>query len=170
MDVVPDIADERPFDAAQFRSVVGSFCSGVTVVTACLAGELIGMTCQSFFSLSLDPPLVAFSPSAASKSYPKIRQAGRFAVNILSANQEDLARQMARSGIDRWNDVEHRPGLSGAPVIRGVAAVIECDFQAEHPAGDHLLVVGRVRALSQESTADPLVFFRSAFGTLASIS
>jgi 3-hydroxy-9,10-secoandrosta-1,3,5(10)-triene-9,17-dione monooxygenase reductase component len=155
------------FDAAHFRSVIGSFASGVTVVTALDDAGPIGLTCQSFFSVSLDPPLIALSVAKTSQSWPRIRDAGRFAVNILAADQQALARQMARAGTDKWAGVRWTTGTHGSPVIDGAAAVVECDVDAEHPAGDHLLVLGRVRALSHELSHRPLLFFRSTFGELA---
>jgi 3-hydroxy-9,10-secoandrosta-1,3,5(10)-triene-9,17-dione monooxygenase reductase component len=155
------------FDPVQFRTVLGSFPSGVTVVTAHDGSAPVGLTCQSFFSVSLEPPLIALSVAVTSTSWPRIRDIGTFAVNILAADQQELARQMARSGTDKWAGVSWTPGRSGAPIIAGTAAVIECDLEAEHPAGDHLLVLGRVRALSHELAHQPLVFFRSGFGTLA---
>jgi 3-hydroxy-9,10-secoandrosta-1,3,5(10)-triene-9,17-dione monooxygenase reductase component len=135
-------------DSTHFRSVLGSYCSGITVVTAHTDDQLIGLACQSFFSVSLDAPLIAFSPSTASTSDPRIQGAGRFAVNILGHDQQAISEQFARRGADKWSGIEYTIGTVGAPLLAGVVGTIECTLEAEHPAGDHYLVVGRVHAIS----------------------
>ena len=152
----------EPFGADDYRRTLGHFASGVTIVTASLGGEQFGMTCQSFFAVSLDPPLVAFSPAKTSRSYPRIREAGAFCVNILAETQQDLGRTFARSGADKWADVGWTAGATGSPVLDGVLAWVDCDLEAQYEAGDHWLVLGRVRAL-RGSDHEPLVYFRSAF-------
>ncbi|MBM9466649.1 flavin reductase family protein [Nakamurella leprariae] len=161
------VEDEAPFDSNHFRQVIGSFPSGITIVTAMLDGKPVGMTCQSFFSLSLDPPLIAFSPAVTSTSYPSIREAGKFAINVIADGQRDLAGQFARSGTDKWAGVDYELGAVGAPVIGGVAAVVECELETEYPAGDHFIVIGRVKAMSHELMHKPLLYFRSAYSYLA---
>lgn len=151
---------------ADFRSVLGHFCSGVTIVTAASGGELAGLTCQSFFSLSLDPPLVAFSPSRISRSYPLIRQAGAFCINVLSEQQQDLCAAFARTG-DRWRDVDWTPGPTGSPVLPEVLAWIDCRVEAEYETGDHFLTIGRVVALEAREAGRPLLYFKGAFADLA---
>jgi flavin reductase (DIM6/NTAB) family NADH-FMN oxidoreductase RutF len=160
-----DAVDPTAIDPAHFRHVLGHFPSGVTIVTAALEGELAGMTCQSFFSLSLDPPLVAFSPSKTSTSYPKIRQAGAFCINILAHDQEALCLGFSRSGADKWLDVGWRSGATGAPILEGVQAWIDCKLEAEYPAGDHYLTLGRVIDL-QVSETRPLLYYKGGFGRL----
>ncbi|MEV6344346.1 flavin reductase family protein [Actinoplanes sp. NPDC051851] len=150
----------------EFRRVLGGFCSGVTVVTAMADGVPVGMTCQSFFSLSLDPPLIAFSPSRSSTSYPRIRSSGSFCVNILEAGQEELCRQFARSGTDKWRDVPWRPGVTGSPVLDGVLASIDCALERDLETGDHYLTIGRVVALESTPDRRPLLFFNGAFERL----
>ena len=150
------------FGPDDYRRTLGHFASGVTIVTASLGGERFGLTCQSFFAVSLDPPLVAFSPAKTSRSYPRIREAGAFCVNILAETQADLGRTFARSGADKWADVGWTTGATGSPILDGVLAWVDCDWHAEHEAGDHWLVLGRVRAL-RGSDHKPLVYFRSAF-------
>jgi flavin reductase (DIM6/NTAB) family NADH-FMN oxidoreductase RutF len=152
-------------DASHFRHVLGHFPSGVTIVTAALDGELAGMTCQSFFSVSLDPPLIVFSPAKTSTSYPKIRQAGAFCINILAHDQEPLCLGFSRSGADKWRDVSWQAGATGAPIIDGVQAWIDCRLEAEHDAGDHYLTVGRVIDLQVTDTR-PLLYYKGAFGKL----
>ena len=152
---------------ARFRNVLGRFCSGVTVVTASHDGRPAGMTCQSFMSLSLEPPLVAFAPALTSRSYPRIREAGRFAVNVLAADQVELARNFSRSGVDRFAGVRWCREFTGAPLLDGTVAHIECELVEEYGIGDHLLVVGRVVALSSHPDATPLLFFGSSFAALS---
>jgi flavin reductase (DIM6/NTAB) family NADH-FMN oxidoreductase RutF len=148
-----------------FRSVLGHFCSGVTVVTAAEGGQLAGLTCQSFFSLSLSPPLVAFSPARSSRSYPIIRKSQAFCINVLSDGQQDLCERFARTGADKWRDVAWRPAPSGSPVLDGVLAWIDCRIEAEYETGDHFLTVGRVLAL-KAARARPLLYFKGAFANL----
>lgn len=156
-----------PIDGGTFRRVLGNFASGVVVVTAAFDGAPVGMTAQSFMALSLDPALVMFCPAHISTSWPKIRQAGHFAANILADGQQHLASQFAKSGIDKFADVDWRAGPSGAPLISGCLAHIDCTIEAVHDGGDHHIVVGRVLHLAAEPDKQPLVFFRSAFGHLS---
>jgi len=152
---------------ATFRQVLGHFCSGITVVTAVADGVPAGLTCQSFFSVSLDPPLVAFSSSRASTSYPAIRRAQSFCINILAHGQEPLSTAFARSGGDKWRGVSWRPGRTGSPILDGVLAWVECTTVVEHEAGDHYLTIGRVVSLEQAGAGDPLLYFRGSYGRLA---
>ncbi|MEU6259739.1 flavin reductase family protein [Streptomyces sp. NPDC047043] len=152
--------------ADRFRDVLGRFCSGVTVVTAVDGGEPVGMTCQSFMSLSLDPLLIAFAPALSSVTYPRIRRAGRFAISVLGEEQASVAFAFARSGTDKFAGVAWEPGITGAPLIQGAIAHIECHHEAEHEAGDHLLVVGRTMAVRDQADGRPLLFFRGAFDEL----
>jgi 3-hydroxy-9,10-secoandrosta-1,3,5(10)-triene-9,17-dione monooxygenase reductase component len=148
-----------------FRHALGHFCSGVTVVTAIHLGKLVGMTCQSFFSLSIDPPLVALSPSKASTSYPGIRKAGAFCINILASDQAQLCLGFSRSGTDKWCDVAWLLGPNGSPILEGVQAWIDCQLEAEHEAGDHYIAVGRVIDL-QVHDRRPLLYYRGNFETI----
>ncbi|MGW4585875.1 flavin reductase family protein [Amycolatopsis thermoflava] len=143
------------------RDVLGSFCSGVVVVTA--AGpEPVGFTCQSFASLSLDPPLVTFAPGRGSRTWPRIREIGSFCVNILAADQRHLSDAFARSGTDKFAGVRWSPSELGSPVLDGVLAWIDCELWAEYDGGDHTIVVGEVRALAA-APGEPLLFHRGAY-------
>jgi 3-hydroxy-9,10-secoandrosta-1,3,5(10)-triene-9,17-dione monooxygenase reductase component len=152
-----------------FRHVLGHFCSGVTVVTGLCSGprgpEPAGFTCQSFVSLSLDPPLVAVAVGHSSTTWPRIRRTGAFAVNILTARQERLGRAFAVRGADKFAGVGWRPAQdTGSPLLDGVLAWLDCTIEAVHPGGDHSVVVGRVRALEAgDPGAEPLLFYRAAF-------
>ena len=161
--------DERaPVDAGEFRRVLGSFASGVTVVTAPAAaeeGSPAGFACQSFSSLSLDPPLVAFMVARTSTTWPRIARAGVFCVNVLGAGQQALCRAFAASGTDKFAGVDHDPApVSGAPRLAGALAWIDCTIHAVHTGGDHLIVVGRVNALGTDGADEPpLLFHRGRF-------
>lgn len=161
--------DERaPVGQAEFRRVLGSFASGVVVVTAAATdGETgpAGFACQSFSSLSLDPPLVAFMVGRTSTSWPRIARAGAFCVNVLAAHQGELCRGFAVSGADKFAGVAYDAApASGAPRLAGALAWIDCTIHAVHTGGDHLIVVGRVDALgaSDEDRA-PLLFHKGQF-------
>ncbi|HLG68684.1 MAG TPA: flavin reductase family protein [Acidimicrobiales bacterium] len=151
-------------DEAAFRQVLGHFATGVTVVTAVDGRDPVGFTCQAFTSLSLDPPMVALAPGKASTSWPRIARAGAFCVNILAAHQEALCTRFAAPGPGKFDGVRWHPGATGAPVLEGVLAFVECELGIIHDAGDHELVTGRVVALGMGS-GDPLLFYRGSYGT-----
>jgi len=156
--------DERaPVDEDEFRRVLGNFASGVTVVTA-PGTPPAGFACQSFSSLSLDPPLVAFMVGRTSTTWPRIAQAGVFCVNVLSADQGELCRAFAARGADKFAGVTHEPTpVSGSPRLAGTLAWIDCTIHAVHTGGDHLIVVGRVDALGTGEGETPLLFHRGRF-------
>ena len=153
----------------RFREALGHYASGITVITSHVAGELVGFTCQSFHSVSMSPPLVSFSVMSSSASYPKIRQAGRFAVNILSDEQVDISNQFARRGTDKWRGVAWQESPLGNPIIVGSLHWLDCEIVAEHAAGDHLIVIGEVKALNlQEAGAtQPLLYFKGQYRNIA---
>jgi len=153
------------FDGRQFRSTLGQFCSGVVIATGCLRGAPAGFAAQSFSSLSLEPPLVALCPAKTSTSWPKLRESGRFCINILAANQKPVCDLFARSGIDKFAALSWRPGVTGSPILDGVLAYIDCELDVEHDAGDHTIAVGRVRDLGMlQADGAPLLFFRGQYG------
>jgi 3-hydroxy-9,10-secoandrosta-1,3,5(10)-triene-9,17-dione monooxygenase reductase component len=151
-------------DPHAFRRILGHFCTGVVIVTALDDGDPVGMTCQSFSSLSLDPPLVMFSLAHTSTTWPRIRRAGRFAVNILSVEQETLCRVFATSGADKFSAVPWRGGFTGAPLLDGSLAHIECRLETVLVGGDHDIVIGAPVAMVEHPQLDPLLFFQSTFG------
>ncbi len=153
-------------ESLAFRDVLGRFASGVTVVTALHDGVPVGLTCQSFASVSLDPPLVLFVPSRTSRSWPRIEATGRFCVNLLAADQAWVANVMASRGADKFAEVEWRPSSrTGSPVLEGTLGHVDCEVEAVHPAGDHDVVVGRVLTLAGEAPGDPLLFYRGRYRT-----
>lgn len=152
-------------DPSHYRQVLGQYPTGVVVVTAGQPeGPPAALTIGSFTSVSLDPTLVAFYPDKTSTSWPKIREQGHFVVNILGADQESLCRSFARSGTDKFEGVSWRPGSSGAPIIEGAVAWVECRLHSVQDVGDHYLVIGEVIDLRMESGALPLLFFRGGYG------
>jgi flavin reductase (DIM6/NTAB) family NADH-FMN oxidoreductase RutF len=155
----------RSIDGQRFRDVLGNYPTGVTVVTAVAAdGQPAGMAVGSFTSVSLDPPLVAFLPDKSSTSFPRIRTATSFCVNVLAADQESVCRVFATRGADKFAGLAWTPTRSGAPRIDGAAAWIDCEFESIQEAGDHYLVIGRVRELDSEGERLPLVFFQGGYG------
>ncbi|MCZ0980770.1 flavin reductase family protein [Streptomyces diastatochromogenes] len=158
--------DERaPVDPGEFRRVLGHFASGVTIMTALDADGPTGFACQSFASLSLDPPLVTFMVARTSTTWPRIAAAGTFCVNILGADQGGLCRSFAVSGADKFAGVDWTPSpVTASPRLTGAPAWIDCVITAVHTGGDHLIVVGRVESLGAEQEADPLLFHRGRFG------
>ncbi|MFF4426026.1 flavin reductase family protein [Streptomyces sp. NPDC001549] len=163
--------ERAPVSPAEFRAVLGNFASGVTVITA-PPGEdeegPAGFACQSFASLSLDPPLVTFMVARTSTTWPRIARAGVFCVNILGAEQGELCRSFAVSGADKFAGVTHTPApVTGSPQLDAVPAWIDCRIQAVHTGGDHLIVVGRVVAMGAAGEGEPLLFHKGRFGRLA---
>jgi 3-hydroxy-9,10-secoandrosta-1,3,5(10)-triene-9,17-dione monooxygenase reductase component len=144
--------------------VLGHFATGVTVVTGMAGGQPVGLAVNSFTSVSLSPSLVAFSVATASSTWPRLRPAGAFCVNILAEDQEVVSRAFAARGLDRFEGVGWRPAPSGSPVLAGALAWIDCTVEAEHEAGDHVIVVGRVRELDLDHEGRPLVFYRGGYG------
>ncbi|MER6394220.1 flavin reductase family protein [Streptomyces sp. NPDC059382] len=160
--------ERAPVSPAEFRSVLSNFASGVTVITAPPGADEdgpAGFACQSFASLSLDPPLVTFMVARTSTTWPRIARAGVFCVNILGAEQGGLCRSFAVSGADKFAGVPHRPSpVTGSPRLDDVPAWIDCRIHAVHTGGDHLIVVGRVEAMGADGEGDPLLFHKGRFG------
>ncbi|OUM28826.1 flavin reductase family protein [Pseudomonas putida] len=154
-----------------FREALGHYASGITVITSLIDGNPIGFTCQSFYSVSMNPPLVSFSVMSSSASYPGIRSAGRFAVNILSGEQVGVSNRFARKGTDKWQGVDWQVSPLGNPVIAGSLHWLDCEIHAEHAAGDHLIVVGEVKALNAHNATatQPLLYFKGQYCNLAAL-
>ena len=152
----------------EMRRVLGAFVSGVTIVTGTDAGEPVGFACQSFASVSLDPPLVLFCAAHTSRSWPRIHRSGSFCVNVLAADQQDVCSVFAAPGADRFAGVAwHR--TDWGPALDDSIATVMCDIEAVHPAGDHDVVIGHVRRLITSREHGPLVYFRGAFGLDAAV-
>jgi 3-hydroxy-9,10-secoandrosta-1,3,5(10)-triene-9,17-dione monooxygenase reductase component len=152
-------------DSAHFRQVLGHFPTGVTVITAIGAeGRPGGFAVGSFFSISLEPPLVGFCAGKSSTSWPGIRTAGAFCVNILAEDQEAVCRAFSSKAEDKFAGLGWTPASSGSPKLDNVLAWIDCDIDTIHDAGDHEICVGRVRELSVDRETGPLLFFRGGYG------
>lgn len=162
------------FDGREFRRVLGHYPTGVTVVTAACPGGPEGMTIGSFTSVSLDPPLVSFCPGQDSDSWIRMRDVGSFCVNVLGADQADVSSTFASKVENRFEGLSTRVEATGAPVIDGCLAWIDCRVHAIHTAGDHDIVVGRVVAMgtvegATAATNGPLVFFMGGYGRVAGL-
>jgi 3-hydroxy-9,10-secoandrosta-1,3,5(10)-triene-9,17-dione monooxygenase reductase component len=156
----------RP-DSQNFRQVLGRLPTGVVIVTGGDRAQPSGLVCGSFMSLSLEPPLVAVSPAKTSTSWPAIEAGGTFCANVLADGQQELARQFAKSGGDKFAGLNWEPAPStGAPILEGVAAWIDCRIHQLIEAGDHWLVLGEVLELSVHSDGGALVFHGGQFHPL----
>lgn len=156
---------DHGFSSQRFREVLGHYPTGVTIITAIEAGgRPTGMSIGSFASASLDPPLVTFLANRDSSSFQKILRANSFCVNVLGVDQQSICRQFAAKGADKFTGISWRPALSGAPILEGVVAWIDCEIANVFDAGDHQLVLGRVRALDIATSDSPLVFLKGGYG------
>jgi 3-hydroxy-9,10-secoandrosta-1,3,5(10)-triene-9,17-dione monooxygenase reductase component len=164
---IPADDPEAVAAARRFRDVLGRFASGVTVVTAMSGGEPVGMTCQSFSSVSLDPPLVLFIPARTSRAWPMMQRSGRFCVNFLAHDQADLSNAMASRGTDKFAGIAWTPSpVTGSPVLPGTLGHVDCTIHAVHEAGDHFVVIGRVVDLvSGDEAEQPLLFYQGKYRT-----
>ncbi|MEB0039300.1 MULTISPECIES: flavin reductase [unclassified Pseudomonas] len=146
------------FDQRQLRNVLGTFLTGVTVVTTRdPSGKAFGVTANSFSSVSLDPPLVLWSQSLSSSSYPAFRDSDRFTINILADDQIAISNHFAKSQDDKFSSIAHSNGLGDIPLLVGAAAHLECTKVAAYPGGDHVVFLGRVEGIG-ESCKRPLAF------------
>ncbi|NLU81643.1 flavin reductase family protein [Rhodococcus sp. HNM0569] len=146
------------------RSAMGRFASGVTVVTALHAGEPVGFTCQSFASVSLEPPLILFCADGRSRSWPRIRAAGRFTVNVLAETQDDLCTRFGSRHGRRFDDLDWCESAWATPSLPDVLLRVHADVETVHTAGDHDIVIGRVLELESAEPDRPMVFYCGQFG------
>jgi len=146
------------------RRAMGSFASGVTVVTGMDGDEPVGFACQSFASVSLDPPLVLFCADHRGHAWPRMREAGRFTVNILGEGQREVCDRFGSWRGRKFEDLDWERSAWGTPSLRGVLVRVHCDVDAVHVAGDHDVVIGRVLDLENLSGELPMIFFRGQFG------
>jgi flavin reductase (DIM6/NTAB) family NADH-FMN oxidoreductase RutF len=154
------------FDPRRLRNVLGSFTTGVVIVTSVGdEGRPIGLTVNSFNSVSMQPPLILWSLALKSPSLNAFRTHNWFAVNILAEDQEPLCRQFATSSDDKFANVKFDVGQTGVPVLHGTAAYLECSTYARYPGGDHEIYLGEVRAMHDRGLS-PLVFHRGAIRRL----
>jgi flavin reductase len=159
------------FSGKEFRSTVGAFATGVTVVTTRGEEHAYGMTANAFSSVSLDPPLILVCVISPSEGAEHISRNGVFAVNILTAEQEPMSRYFASRdrprGLDAFAEVPHRIGASGSPILEGSAAFLDCRLHATHEAGDHLIFIGEVLELDVKDGHEPLLFHGGGYRQLS---
>ena len=154
------------FATPAFRAALGMFATGVTIVTARGAnGALVGLTANSFNSVSLKPPLVLWSLARSAGSMPAFERGSHYAINILAADQHALAERFAAVAADRFRDVAFREGAGGAPVLDGAAAVFECFNRSRYEEGDHVIFVGEVEHCTARAGAQPLIFHGGRYFT-----
>ncbi|KAA1396165.1 flavin reductase family protein [Aeromicrobium ginsengisoli] len=156
--------------ARTYRDVLGQYASGVTVVTTLMGDVPVGMTCQSFTSVSLDPPLVAFLPMKTSRAFAAIRKTRRFCVNFLAAEQAEVSNGFASQAEDKFAGVDWEPTDSGMPRLGGIVGWVDCVVHDVHEAGDHYLVIGRVEDLGHGDGEKPLLFHRGRYRTAGEAS
>jgi flavin reductase (DIM6/NTAB) family NADH-FMN oxidoreductase RutF len=153
-------------DARTFRDALGRFATGVAFVTAAPDGGPAGLIVNSLVSVSLEPPLVSFCPSRRSLTWSRMRRARFLGISVLAHTHDAFATRAARAGADRFADLEWARGRCGVPLVADALATLECEIVAEHAAGDHWIVVGRVDEARMSPVDEPLVFFAGAFGTV----
>ena len=162
----PRRASTPAFSTSEFRAALGTFATGVTIVTACdAAAQPVGITANSFNSVSLAPPLVLWSLARIAGSMPAFERGSHYAINILAADQHELALRFSAKAIDRFAGVPFRIGPSGAPVLDGAAAVFECFNRSQYEEGDHVIFVGEVEHCSHRPGAQPLIFHGGRYFT-----
>ena len=155
---------EPAFDSARFRQVLGHFPTGVCVVSAMHEDQPVGMAIGSFFSVSLEPPLVGFCAGRTSSTWPRLQGAGRFCVNVLADDQEDVSRVFASKATDKFEGLAWDHSPLGSPRLGGTLAWIDCELSVVHEAGDHDIAIGAVHELHVANEGRPLVFFRGGYG------
>jgi flavin reductase (DIM6/NTAB) family NADH-FMN oxidoreductase RutF len=162
----PQSALAPSFSLPEFRAALGMFATGVTIVTARGAdGEPVGLTANSFNSVSLSPPLVLWSLSRSAGSMPAFERGSHYAINILTAEQHTLAARFASKAVDRFKDLAFREGAGGAPIIEGAAAVFECFNRSRYEEGDHVIFVGEVEHCQRRDGAQPLIYHGGRYFT-----
>jgi flavin reductase (DIM6/NTAB) family NADH-FMN oxidoreductase RutF len=156
------------FSQAELKNVYARWATGVTIVTARAGDRIHGMTVSAFTEVSLEPPLVLVCIERTSKTQPVIAEAGSFAVNILARGQEALAKRFACNGAEdrRFSDLHYETGVTGAPLVAGSVASLDCRLETTHEAGDHIIYIGEVIGL-QLSDGDPLLFYNRGYCGIA---
>jgi len=150
------VREQRIFDSKAFRSALGAFATGVTVITTRKGnGEAVGLTANSFNSVSLDPPLVLWSQARTSSRIGAFLESEYYAINVLASDQLELSKRFVGSG--SFEGIEFDEGIGGIPVLRGSCAIFECRGEARHPGGDHVIFIGRVERF-RHANLEPLAF------------
>lgn len=158
-------------DSATFRQVLGSYPTGVCVISALDSQDQpVGMVVGTFTSVSLDPPLVGFLPDKKSSTWPLIEAAGRFSVNVLGSDQQNVCRQIAGKGPDKFAGVDFAISGNGVPLIADAIATIDCNLHSVIEAGDHWFVLGEVLAMEAPRNEDPMLFHKGRYGGFAEMA
>lgn len=158
------------FDQREFRDAMGCFATGVTVIsTMSEDGRAVGVTVNSFSSVSLDPPLVLFCIDRKATNLATFENSGRFAVNVLCDDQQQLSNGFAGNGDSLFETVEYRKSDFGCPLLPGAIAFFECETEAIHDGGDHVIFVGRVRRIEQSDDGAPLLYFKGRYAAIAAM-
>ncbi|MGH7005729.1 MAG: flavin reductase family protein [Alphaproteobacteria bacterium] len=158
-------------DPRDFRNALGTFATGVTIVTTMSRDKTpIGLTANSFTSVSLDPPLVLFCLDRRSYSYAHFEQASHFVVNVLAADQKDVSNHFARPSEDKWKDMTLDLCGVGCPAFKGALAVFECETHRIHDGGDHVIVVGKVLSFDYKPDGTPLLYYRGKYSRIGAIA
>jgi 3-hydroxy-9,10-secoandrosta-1,3,5(10)-triene-9,17-dione monooxygenase reductase component len=153
-------------DARAFRHAFGRFATGVAFITAAPDGKPAGLIVNSLTSVSLTPPLVSFCPSRSSLTWSRMRRTGRFGINVLGQQHQPFAKRATPASADRFAGLDWELGHAGTPLLTDALASFECEIVAEHPTGDHWIVVARVDEVRTAPINDPLIFFAGAFRTV----
>lgn len=152
-----------PFDSRTLRDAFGCFATGVTVVTGRTAGGVrIGLTANSFTSVSLDPPLLLFCPANSASALPALRETGRFAINVLDLDGKPIAERFTQKGIDRFADADWDE-WDDLPILRHAKAAFACTLHADHDGGDHRIIVGRVTRLGLAPARESLLYLHGRY-------
>jgi len=155
------------FEEKEFRDALGRFATGVTIISSVGRNQkLIGITANSFSSVSLDPPLVLFSLGRKSQNWYEFLSTQYFAVNVLNDQQSHLSTHFARSSDDKWSGIDYEVWDTGCPIVPGAIAVFECEYRYTHDGGDHVIFVGEVLRLKCDMHARPLLFYRGGYAQL----
>lgn len=150
-------------DPRRFRTVLGQFCTGVTIITTVDDGEPVGFACQSFAALSLEPPLVLFCPTKTSRSWAAIERSGVFCVNVLAEEQQSTCARFGSREPDKFAGIDWTASPLGSPILTGSLAHIDCSLESVHDGGDHWVAFGRVSSLSEIREERPLLFYRGQY-------
>ncbi|CAM3112408.1 flavin reductase family protein [Prescottella defluvii] len=149
------------------RDVLGHFASGVVIVTGTVSGKPVGLTCQSFSSLSINPPMVMFCPSSTSSSWGQIKASGAFCINVLEESQREVSNLFAQRRDDKFDTIDWRAGETGSPLIEGSLAHIDCTVESVFPGGDHDIVLGRVVDTERRPSGRPLLYYCGQYEILS---
>ena len=157
-------------DEREFRNALGCFATGVTIVTALdPASRFIGITANSFSSVSLDPPLVLFSLARSAHSFEAFRRSRHFAVNVLAADQTELSGTFARPLSDKWEGVDFEVWDTDCPIIKGALAQFECRTASTHEGGDHVVFIGAVERMAYDPAKEPLIYYQGRYRELRDV-